>query len=108
MTATSDPAQSPSASLARALGGDAIGKRVWFGSLPQFGNVEIVGVVGDASLGNLRSPAPRVFYGVARQLGPFGLYSTLQIATASDPWQLVNPLQAMLRNTSGGNTRTAS
>ena len=30
--------------------------------------------------------------------GPFGLYSTLQIAVDSDPRQLVNPLQDILRN----------
>ena len=82
-----------SASLARALGGDVIGKHVWFGTDPEFRNVEIVGVVGDASLGNLRSPAPPVFYGVATQLGPYGLYSTLEIAASGDPWQLVGPLQ---------------
>ena len=97
-TPDTPPVAFVSASLARALGGDVIGKRVWFGSLPQFANVEIVGVVGDASLGNLRSPAPRVFYGVATQLGPFGFYSTLQIAADSDPWQLVNPLQDILRS----------
>ena len=86
-----------SASLARALGGDVIGKHVSFGSDPQFRDVEIVGVVGDASLGNLRSPAPPVFYGVATQLGPYGLYSTLEIAASGDPWLLVDPLQDTLR-----------
>jgi predicted permease len=88
-----------SASLARALGGDVIGKHVWFafGADPQLQDVEIVGVVGDASLGNLRSPAPPVFYGVAAQLGPFGFYSTLQIGASGDPWQLVKPLQDTLR-----------
>ena len=87
-----------SASLARALGGDVIGKHVWFafGANPQFRDVEIVGVVGDASLGNLRSPAPPVFYGVATQLGAAG-YSTLQIAASGDPWQIVKPLQDALR-----------
>lgn len=89
-----------SASLARALGGDVIGKHVWFGTDPQFRNVEIVGVVGDASLGNLRSPAPAVFYGVATQLGAYGLYSTIEIAASGDPWQLVNPLQDTLRDLS--------
>jgi predicted permease len=98
----SDTPQAPrvafvSASLARALGGDVIGKHVWFGTDPQLRNVEIVGVVGDASLGNLRSPAPAVFYGVATQLGPYGLYATLEIAASGDPWQLVDPLQDTLR-----------
>jgi predicted permease len=88
-----------SASLARALGGDVIGKHVWFafGAEPQFRNVEIVGVVGDASLGNLRSSSPPVFYAVATQLGPYGLYSTLAIAATGDPWRLVDPLQDTLR-----------
>jgi predicted permease len=100
----SDTPQTPpvafvSASLARALGGDVIGKHVWFafGAAPQFQNVEIVGVVRDASLGNLRSPASAVFYGVATQLGAWGLYSTLEISASGDPWQLVNPLQDTLR-----------
>jgi predicted permease len=100
----SDTPQAPrvavvSASLARALGGDVIGKHVWFafGADPQFQNVEIVGVVGDASLGNLRSPASPVFYRVATQLGAWGLYSTLEISASGDPWQLVNPLQDTLR-----------
>jgi predicted permease len=100
----SDTPQAPrvavvSASLARALGGDVIGKHVWFafGADPQLQNVEIVGVVGDASLGNLRSPAPAVFYCVATQLGPYGFYSTLQIAASRDPWQLAGPLQDTLR-----------
>jgi predicted permease len=100
----SDTPQAPrvafvSASLARALGGDVIGKHVWFefGAEPQFRNVEIVGIVGDASLGNLRSPAPAVFYGVATQLGAWGLYSTLEIAASGDPWQLVHPLQDTLQ-----------
>ena len=97
-TPDAPPVAFVSASLARALGGDVIGKRVWFGSLPQLVNVEIAGVVGDASLGNLRTPAPRVFYGHATQLGPFGFYSTLQIAAAGDPWQLVNPLQDTLQD----------
>jgi hypothetical protein len=85
-----------SASLARALGGDVIGKHVWF-AFGDFQNVEIVGVVGDASLGNLRSPAPPVFYVGAAQLGSWGFYSTLQIAASGDPWLLVNPLQDTLR-----------
>jgi predicted permease len=89
-----------SASLARALGGDVIGKHVWFafGADPQFRNVEIVGVVGDASLGNLRSPAPPVFYGVATQLGPYGFYSTLAIAASGDPWRLLDPMEDTLRS----------
>ncbi len=88
-----------SASLARALGGSVVGTHVWFalGAAPQFRNVEIAGVVGDASLGNLRSPAPPVFYGVATQLGAYGLYPTLQIAASGDPSQLVNPLRDTLR-----------
>ena len=71
---------------------------MWFGTDPQFRDVEIVGVVGDASLGNLRSPAPPVFYSVATQAGAYGLYSTLEIAAAGDPRQLINPLQDTLRS----------
>jgi hypothetical protein len=101
----SDTPQTPrvamvSASLARALGGRVIGKHVWFafGAEPQFLNVEIIGVVGDASLGNLRSPAPPVFYGVATQLGAYGLYPTLEIDASGDPLLLVGPLQDTLRS----------
>jgi predicted permease len=96
-TPDAPPVAFVSASLARALGGDVVGKRVRFGTDPLFGNVEIVGIVGDASLGSLRSPAPPVFYGVATQLGPYGLYSTLEIAASGDPWQLVGPLQDTLK-----------
>lgn len=87
-----------SASLARALGGDVLGKRVWFGADPQFRDVEIVGVAGNASLGNLRTPDPAVFYGVATQLGLYGLYPTLAIATGSAPSQLAAPLRDTLRD----------
>ena len=96
-TPDAPPVAFVSASLSRALGGDVVGKRVRFGTDPLFGNVEIVGIVGDASLGSLRSPAPPVFYGVATQLGPYGLYSTLEIAASGDPWQLVGPLQDTLK-----------
>src|SRR3989441_143725 len=41
--------------------------------------------------------APAVFYGVATQLGAWGLYSTLEIAASGDPWQLVHPLQDTLQ-----------
>lgn len=42
--------------------GDAIGKRIRFGFMPQFQNLEIVGVADDARILDLREAAPPIVY----------------------------------------------
>src|SRR6516162_10156739 len=44
------------------VNGDAIGRRIRFGFMPDFQNLEIVGVVDDARLFDLREGAPPVIY----------------------------------------------
>lgn len=56
------------------VGGDAIGRRIRFGFMPQFQNLEIVGVADDARILDLREAAPPIVY-----------FSYLQYAQ-SIPW----------------------
>lgn len=53
-----------SRSLATRLfpSGDALGQRIRFSFVPEFQNLEVVGVVGDARLLDLHHPAPAVIY----------------------------------------------
>jgi predicted permease len=53
-----------SRSLADRLfpGGDAIGKTIRFGFLPDFQNIQVVGIAANARVSNLRDAAPAVVY----------------------------------------------
>lgn len=66
-----------------AYGYSAVG--VEANGIPAYAAVEIV------------THQPAVLYGVATQLGPYGLYPTLEIAASGDPWLLVDPLHDTLR-----------
>ena len=72
-----------SESLARALApnGDALGRRVRFGSDRAHQDVVIIGIVRNATLGNPREPAPPVFYRPALQTGRYANYPSVVIAT---------------------------
>jgi predicted permease len=91
----SDTAQTPqvaivSESLARQLqsDGEVIGMRVRFGTNRSDQDVQIVGVVGNASLGNPRQASLPIFYRPMLQAGPFAYYPSLVIAAAGDPMTL--------------------
>jgi predicted permease len=59
-----------SASLARALlpEGDVLERRIRVGTLRDAQDIRIIGIVGDATRGDPRDPAPRVLYLAAQQL----------------------------------------
>lgn len=59
-----------SASLARRLGGDVIGRRVRIGRQPELQSVEIVGVVGDARLYDVKNANTNATYIPSLQAGP--------------------------------------
>lgn len=75
-----------SARLAAMLapGGDVIGRRVRVGSGPADQDVAIVGVVGNATMGNPRQAAMPVLYRPALQTGRFGNYPSVAIAVDGD------------------------
>jgi putative ABC transport system permease protein len=88
--ATSAQVAIVSDALARALApdGDVLGRRVRFGTNRIDQDVEIVGVVGNASMGNPRQADLPVFYRPMLQTGAFANYPSLVIATHGDPGQV--------------------
>lgn len=76
-----------SEALARQLtpDGDVLGRRVRFGADRSHQDVVVVGVVGNASLGNPRQRDVPVFYRPTLQAGLFANYPNLVIATHGDP-----------------------
>ena len=66
-------------------GGDVIGRRVRFGSSPQDRDVEIVGVVRNATMGNPRLPEMPVLYRPTLQFGRGANYPTVIIRTKDGP-----------------------
>src|SRR5262249_31606136 len=82
-TANTRPVAIVSQSLANALApdGDLLQRRVRFGAALNSQDLLIVGVVGNATQGNPRIPAPPVVYRPALQLAPIPMYPSLVIAT---------------------------
>jgi predicted permease len=78
-----------SASLARALDpdGDVIGRRVRYGTAAATAPMEIVGVVGDVSLGNYRETKVPLLYVPAIQVGEARLL-TVHLRTSGPPLAL--------------------
>ena len=70
-----------SESLADLLvpGGDVLGRRMRFGTDPFNQDVEIVGVVGNATMGNPRLTSVPMFYRPALQMGPYGNYPSFVV-----------------------------
>jgi hypothetical protein len=77
-------------SLARALSpdGDVIGRHIRWGNDRLRQDMEIVGIVADASHGSFRAKAPAI-YRPPLQEGAFGFYPNIQIAVQGDPLALV-------------------
>ena len=80
-----------SRSLARDLMPDGLrsGLRIDVGSLPHHQDIEIVGIVDDASVLNVRDAAPRVVYlSALQQPPPFARWPGLIVRTTLDPEML--------------------
>jgi predicted permease len=88
-----------SESLARKLdtGGDVIGRHVRFGTNPADQNVEIVGVVGNMSLGNLRQTDFPIFFRPTLQAGLFANYPRLIVASDGDAMALAPAIAAIVK-----------
>jgi putative ABC transport system permease protein len=102
--AWSDRASSPqvaivSDALARRLApsGDVLGRHVRFGTSRVDQDVEIVGVVGNASLGDPRETALPVFYRPMLQAGVFARYPNVVIATHADPGHVAGAVRDVLK-----------
>ena len=98
----SQPVAVVSESLARVLAptGDLIGRHFKLGVEPAHQDVEIVGIVGNATLGNPREAAVPVFYRPMLQAGAFANYPNIQIATDGDPLVITSAVDQAVR--SGG------
>lgn len=90
----SRPAVVVSAELVKALFGsdNAIGRRIRVGSDPRLQDLEIIGIVDNARLGNLRIPAPTI-YRSWLQAGTYARYPIVQIRTDADPALLSAPVR---------------
>jgi len=65
--------------------GDAIGQRINIGTDAERQNVEVVGIVTDVRLYDVRSPNVSVAYVAVLQEGEFAHYQALEVRTARDP-----------------------
>jgi predicted permease len=97
--AASAPVAVVTESLARALDprGDVIGRHIRVGIDALHKDMEIVGVVGNASMGNLRSTAPPVVYRPALQEGRFAFYPKVQVATVGDSTAIAGEIRDAVR-----------
>lgn len=81
-----------SESLARTLAphGDVVGRAVRFGTDPATANLQIIGVVGNVSVGNLRQTNVRLVYMPGVQAG-LATFSTVHLRASRDPMALARP-----------------
>jgi predicted permease len=86
---TSAPVALVSESLARALSpdGDVVGRVIRFGTTPATSRLQIVGVVGNLSLGNFRDTEVRIVYTPGVQAGQ-ATFATAHLRTEGDPMRL--------------------
>jgi len=86
-----------SESLARALApdGDVIGRVIRHGTSPPMAKLQIVGVVGNLSLGNYRRTDPRIIYLSSVQTGDTA-FATVHVRTAGAPLALAQPVSAAI------------
>lgn len=81
-----------SESLARALSpdGEVIGQVVRHGTNPAYARLQIVGVVGNVSMGNYRQTDARMIYVPSLQAGETA-FATVHVRTEGPPFQLAQP-----------------
>ena len=84
-----------SQSLAKRLFGDreAIGQRLEVTSEPEWQRVEIVGIVSDASLYDIREHAPPTLYLPTTQFGEYMGWSQMMLRTKANPAALANEVR---------------
>jgi predicted permease len=84
-------------SLARALdpNGDVVGRVIRYGTDPATAKLEIIGTVGNISLGNFRDREVRVVYMSGVQAGQ-GTYATAHLRAVGDPLALARPATALI------------
>lgn len=84
-------------SLARALdpSGDVVGRVIRYGTNPMYAQLEIVGVVGNTSLGNYRQNDVRLVYVPALQVGE-ATSATVHLRATRDPLALAAPASAVV------------
>lgn len=89
-----------SESLAKALApdGDVLERRVRYGTLEGHQDAVIVGVVGNATMGNPRITAPPVLYRPGMQWGRTVRYSTILLATNGDAPTVAASVRQVLRD----------
>jgi predicted permease len=83
-----------SKSLAERLfpNGEAIGQHVRYGFWPEFQNLEIVGVAGDARILDLRDPAPPIIYLSYLQAPPWAQWGELYVRAKEKPEALAKTI----------------
>jgi predicted permease len=74
------------------VNGDPIGRRIRFGFMPQFQDLEIVGVADDARILDLREAAPPVVYLSYLQYAQPVPWGDLYVRTAKDPQTLAKTI----------------
>jgi predicted permease len=75
--------------------GDAIGRRINIGAEPKWQNVEVIGIVADTHLYDVRTGNTATAYVDVLQMGEFAHWSSLEVRAAGNPMAVV----AAARNT---------
>jgi putative ABC transport system permease protein len=85
--------------LARQLapGAEIIGRRIGYGTGPGRENIEVVGVVSNATLGSFRAASTPIVYLSAAQAGRLGYFPTLEIATDGNPMRIAPEVEQVVR-----------
>lgn len=81
-----------------AAGGEVIGRRISYGPGPERENIEVVGVVSNATLGSFRATSPPIVYLSALQAGRLGYYPTLALATNGEPMRIAPDVERVVRS----------
>lgn len=76
--------------------GDAVGRRIRIGSDPKRQDVEVIGVVSNARIYDLRSPQLSAVYVDALQEGQLAHWGDLLIRTSGDPTAIVPEVRRLL------------
>ncbi|MBY0497251.1 MAG: ABC transporter permease [Cyanobacteria bacterium] len=86
-----------SETVARALDptGNVIGRVIRYGTTPAYAQLQIVGVIGNISIGNLRRTADPMIYTSSLQVGETA-FGTLHMRTTPPPMELANAASAAL------------